>query len=202
MKIICIGRNYVNHAKEMNSPIPTEPVVFMKPSTAILHNNDPFYYPSFTKELHYEVELVIKICKHGRSIEKEFAANYYAEIGLGIDLTARDVQRACKEKGLPWEKAKSFDHSAVINQFYPIENFKKDNIPFRLEKNGTLVQSGNSKEMIFDFDHIISYVSTFFKLNIGDLIFTGTPEGVGPLQIGDELVGYLADQKVFMCEIK
>ena len=192
----------MNHAKEMNSPVPTEPVVFMKPSTAILHNNDPFYYPEFTKDLHHEVELVIKICKHGRSIEKEYASNYYAEIGLGLDLTARDVQRDCKAKGLPWEKAKSFDHSAVINQFYPIEDFAKNDISFRLEKNGEIVQNGNSQDMIFDFDFIISYVSKYFKLNIGDLIFTGTPKGVGPLIIGDVLIGYLGDQKVFTCEIK
>lgn len=188
MKIICIGRNYAEHAKEMKADLPTEPVFFMKPDTALLKEED-FYFPEFTKDLHHEIELVIKISKAGKHIEEQFAHKYYEEIGLGIDFTARDIQAKCKEKGLPWEKAKAFDNSAPIGKFVNKSTLDLNNIQFELKINNTSKQVGHVKDMIFSFDKIISYVSQFVSLKVGDLIFTGTPEGVGPVKIGDKLEG-------------
>jgi 2-keto-4-pentenoate hydratase/2-oxohepta-3-ene-1,7-dioic acid hydratase in catechol pathway len=204
MKIICIGRNYAKHAKELGNTVPTEPVYFMKPDSALLPKKQPFFYPNFTKDLHYEVELVIKICKLGKNISKKFANTYYNEIGLGIDFTARDIQLECKAKGLPWEKAKAFDYSAPLSrEFIQKSEFKNlDDIAFSLEKNGEIVQNGNSQDMLFDFDHLICYISQFMTLKIGDLIFTGTPAGVGPLKIGDQLTGYIEDKKMLDLNIK
>jgi 2-keto-4-pentenoate hydratase/2-oxohepta-3-ene-1,7-dioic acid hydratase in catechol pathway len=203
MKFICIGRNYAEHAKEMNSPVPTEPVIFIKPETALLRNNLPFYYPEFSKDIHHEVEIVLKISKMGKSIEPVFANRYYDEIGIGIDFTARDLQAKCKKDGLPWEKAKAFDYSAAIGNFIPKTNFKAmDNINFHLDINGKQVQVGNTKDLLFTFDQIISYASQFFTLKIGDYIFTGTPEGVGPVKIGDRLEAYLEQEKLLDFEIK
>jgi len=204
MKIICIGRNYAKHAKELGNAVPTEPVYFMKPDSALLPKKQPFFYPNFTKDLHYEVELVIKICKLGKNISKKFASTYYNEIGLGIDFTARDIQLECKAKGLPWEKAKAFDYSAPLSrEFIQKSEFKNlDDISFSLEKNGEIVQKGNSQDMLFDFDHLICYLSQFMTLKIGDLIFTGTPAGVGPVTIGDQLIGYVEDKKMLDLNIK
>lgn len=206
MKIICIGRNYVDHAKELNNPVPSRPVVFMKPPSALLINNRPFYYPEFTKDLHHELEIVLKIGKNGRHVQKEFAADYYREVALGIDFTARDLQSELKKKGQPWEIAKGFDHSAVLSEFIPIERLNRSAIAFQLKKNGEIVQKGNSKDMIFSFEDIIVYVSQYFKLQMGDLIYTGTPAGVGPVQIGDKLEGELftktSIEPLLFCEIK
>jgi acylpyruvate hydrolase len=203
MKIICIGRNYINHSKELNNVVRAEPVFFMKPETALLQKNQPFYYPEFTKDLHYEVELVVRINRVGKHIPKEFAHRYYSELALGVDFTARDVQKHAKEKGLPWEKAKAFDHSAPISKFFDKQELGNvANIEFGLRKNDAVVQKGNSGDMIFSIDHVISYVSKFVTLKIGDLIFTGTPEGVGPVAIGDELVGSLGDNDVLVIPIK
>lgn len=206
MKIICIGRNYVDHAKELNNPVPSRPVVFMKPPSALLINNRPFYYPEFTKDLHHELEIVLKIGKNGRHVQKEFAADYYREVALGIDFTARDLQSELKKKGQPWEIAKGFDHSAVLSEFIPIERLNRSAIAFQLKKNGEIVQKGNSKDMIFSFEDIIVYVSQYFKLQMGDLIYTGTPAGVGPVQIGDKLEGELftktSVEPLLFCEIK
>lgn len=188
MKIICIGRNYAEHAKEMKADLPTEPVFFMKPDTALLKEED-FYFPEFTKDLHHEIELVIKVSKAGKHIEEQFAHKYYEEIGLGIDFTARDIQAKCKEKGLPWEKAKAFDNSAPIGKFVNKSTLDLNNIQFELKINNTSKQVGHVKDMIFSFDKIISYVSQFVSLKVGDLIFTGTPEGVGAVKIGDKLEG-------------
>jgi acylpyruvate hydrolase len=203
MKIICIGRNYTEHAKEMNAAVPTEPIFFLKPDTALIKDDQPFYYPDFSKEIHHEVELVIKINKAGKNIEQEFANKYYNEIGIGIDFTARDIQAKCKEKGLPWEKAKAFDGSAPIGTFLPKTNFANlSDINFHLEINGNQIQKGNTKDLLFSFDNIISYVSKFFTLKTGDLIYTGTPEGVGPVKIGDRLEAYIENQKLLNFEIK
>ena len=202
MKIICIGRNYSNHAKEMNSPIPKEPLFFMKPDTALFRESN-FYYPEFTKDLHHEVELVVKIAKVGKHISVANAHKYYNEIGLGIDFTARDLQRECKEKGLPWEKAKAFDNSAVISQkFIPKDQLELNNITFSLTKNEETVQEGNSRDMLFSIDVLISHISKYITLKTGDLIYTGTPEGVSPIQIGDNLSGYLNGNKLFSIHIK
>lgn len=201
MKIICIGRNYAEHAKEMKSELPTEPVFFMKPDTALLKDAD-FYFPDFTTDLHHEIELVIKISKAGKHIEEQFASRYYTEIGLGIDFTARDIQAKCKEKGLPWEKAKAFDNSAPIGQFINIVGLDLGSISFDLRINGELRQKGNSKDLIFSFDKIIAYVSQFISLKVGDLIFTGTPEGVGPVKIGDRLEGSLNGQALLSLNIR
>ena len=203
MKIICIGRNYADHAKEMNAELPTSPVFFMKPDTALLKDNQPFYYPEFTKDLHYECELVVKISKVGKNIAEKFAPNYYSEIGLGIDFTARDLQQICKEKSLPWEIAKSFENSAPISSKF-IEKSKLDlsATTFYLEKNGYKVQVGTTADFIFTIDQIIAYVSQFMTLKTGDLIFTGTPAGVGPVAIGDRLTGYLESEELFNFEIK
>jgi 2-keto-4-pentenoate hydratase/2-oxohepta-3-ene-1,7-dioic acid hydratase in catechol pathway len=202
MKIICIGRNYSDHAKEMKSEVPTEPVFFFKPDLAILRGNR-FYIPDFTKKVHYEVELVVKINRVGKHIEKQFAHKYYNQIGLGIDFTARDIQQICKEKGLPWEKAKAFENSAVLcHDFIDKDKLDLNNIEFSLEKNGEKVQVGNSNQMIFDIDHIISYMSQFVTLKIGDLIYTGTPAGVGPVTINDKLNGFIGDKEMFKLEIR
>ncbi|HTA82082.1 MAG TPA: fumarylacetoacetate hydrolase family protein [Bacteroidia bacterium] len=203
MKIICIGRNYAEHAKEMKAETPTEPVFFMKPDTALIKDNQPFYYPSFSKEVHHEVEVVLKVCKNGKNIQKQFANKYYDEVSVGIDFTARDLQAQCKAKGLPWEKAKAFDGSGVIGKFMPLAHYKDiNNISFRLDINGKKVQEGNTKDVIFNFDAIIEYVSGFVTLRQGDLIYTGTPVGVGPVQIGDRLEAYLQDEKLLDFEVK
>jgi len=204
MKIICVGRNYVAHARELNNDIPDEPVLFMKPDSALLRNNDPFYIPDWSNDVHHEIELIVRIKKLGKNIEKKFAQRYYDEIGIGIDFTARDVQNYLKDKGLPWEKSKSFDHSAMIcPEFVPIESLPDRNaIQFRLEINGKTVQEGNSALMIFPIDDIISNVSKYFTLKIGDLIYTGTPAGVGPVKIGDRMEGYLEGEKKFDFWIK
>lgn len=203
MKIICIGRNYAEHAKEMNQPVPSEPVIFMKPETAVLKDNAPFFYPEFTKDLHHEVEVVLKISKMGRHIAPEFAGRYYDEIGIGIDFTARDLQAKFKEKGLPWEKAKAFDGSAPLGKFLPKTQFAAMNaIGFHLNVNGKTVQKGNTKDLLFSFDQLIAHVSQFFTLKTGDLIFTGTPEGVGPVKTGDRLEAFIGESKLLDFEIK
>jgi len=203
MKIICIGRNYVAHAKELNNPLPSAPVFFMKPDTALIIRNRPFFYPEFSSDIHYEVELVFKINKNGRHIEEKFAHTYYNEVGIGIDFTARDIQSKCKEKGLPWEQAKAFDGSAPCSKFLHLEKYPDpSNIQFHLLKNGEKVQNGNSSLMIFSIDKIISYVSKFITLKMGDLIFTGTPAGVAPVIIGDKLEAFIEGEKMLKCEIK
>jgi 2-keto-4-pentenoate hydratase/2-oxohepta-3-ene-1,7-dioic acid hydratase in catechol pathway len=201
MKIICIGRNYAEHAKEMKAELPKEPVFFMKPETALLKEED-FYFPDFTKELHHEIELVLKICKVGKSIQPEFADKYYNEIGLGIDFTARDMQANCKAKGLPWEIAKAFDNSAPIGGFINKQDLDLNNINFSLTINGQTKQVGNSNDLIFTFNQVIAYVSKFVTLKVGDLIYTGTPEGVGPVAIGDKLEGYINGNKLLNINIK
>ncbi len=204
MKIICIGRNYVAHAKELENEIPVEPIFFMKPDSALLRNNDPFYIPDWTNEVHHEVELVIKINRIGKNIEKQFAHRYYDEIGLGIDFTARDIQAQLKSKGLPWEKAKAFDQSAVLSStFFPKSIIPDDeSIFFKLNINGETVQEGDSGLMIFGFDELISHVSKYVTLKIGDLIYTGTPAGVGPVKIGDRLEGFLEGKEMFDFMVK
>jgi len=203
MKIICIGRNYVDHAKELNNPLPKAPVFFLKPDTSLLIRNRPFYYPEFSKEIHYETELVIKINRNGKHIQEKFSSKYFNEIGLGIDFTARDLQTNCKQKGLPWEIAKGFDNAAPLSKIISMDELSDtDNIKFHLEINGKRVQEGNSADMIFSVNKIISYVSQFITLKMGDLIFTGTPAGVGPIKIGDHLVGYLEDKKMLNFVIK
>ena len=201
MKIICIGRNYSAHAKEMGNSVPKEPIFFLKPDSAILPKRNPFYIPNFSQEIHYEVELIIKIKKLGKSINLEYAKDYYSEIGLGIDFTARDLQENCKKLGRPWEIAKAFDQSAVISEQF-IEVNSLNEINFSLKKNGEVVQKGNLKEMIFSPDQIIHYISKYMTVKIGDLIFTGTPSGVGPVKIGDKLEGFINAQKMFSVNIK
>ena len=203
MKIICIGRNYVKHAQELKHDVPTEPVFFMKPDTALLQDNKPFFLPDFSNEIHHEIELVIKISKMGKNIDAKFAHRYYDEIGLGIDFTARDLQRQLIEKGLPWEKAKAFDSSAVLGKFLSKEDLGDlGQIHFSLKRNGDVVQSGDSQLMIFSFDTIIEQVSKFVTLKIGDLIYTGTPAGVGPVAIGDSLEGFIGEKKMFDIQVK
>lgn len=203
MKIICVGRNYAEHAKELGNDIPDEPVIFMKPKSALLQSHTPFYYPEFTNELHYECELVLRICKNGKYIQERHAGNYYNGIAVGIDFTARDLQDELKKKGLPWEKSKAFDNSAAVSKFIDITPaMNKKNINFSLLKNGELAQKGNSSKMIFSFDSIIEHVSNYFSLNIGDIIFTGTPAGVGECVVGDELDCYIEDQKLLSIEVK
>lgn len=198
MKIICIGRNYREHAKEMNSDLPDKPVFFIKPDTCLNRNNQPFFYPEFTKDLHYELEVVIRFNRIGRSVNKRFAHRYYDAVSLGIDFTARDLQQECKQKGLPWEIAKAFDYSAPIGEFIPKEEIEDlGNIEFRLEKNDLVVQQGNTRDMIFSFDELIDYVSRFVTFRIGDYMYTGTPAGVGPVQVGDRLKGYLNNRLMF-----
>ena len=201
MKIICVGQNYLKHIEELKSKKSSSPVIFLKPDSSLIAKNQPFFIPEFSNEIHYEIELIIKIKKLGKHIEKRFAPSYYSEIGLGIDFTARDLQNECKINGHPWEKAKAFDHSAVIGTtFYPIEKFNE--IHFELKKNGNLVQQGNANNMVFDFDEIIQHVSKFMTLKIGDIIFTGTPEGVGPIKIGDKLEGFLNGKKIIDLNVK
>lgn len=194
MKIICIGRNYVAHIDELNNEKPSEPVIFIKPDSALLRNGNPFVRPDFSQNIHYELELVIKIKKPGKAIPKAFASDYYDEVSLGIDMTARDLQDHLKAKGLPWEKAKAFDHSAVIGTFRNKEGLDLNDCHFRLEKNGQNVQLGHTSLMLWPIDEIIEHVSQYFMLKTGDYIFTGTPAGVGPIAPGDRLVGYLEDQ--------
>lgn len=204
MKIICIGKNYLEHIREMEGKIPEEPIFFLKPDTALLRNNDPFYIPEWTGNLHHEVELVLRICRLGKNIEMKFAHRYYDAISLGIDFTARDVQSELMKKGLPWEKAKAFDYStAISSKFFPLNSFPKlQKIRFRLDVNNQTVQQATSELMIFGFDEIISHISKFMTLKIGDLIYTGTPAGVGPVKIGDRLEGYLEDEKMFDFRIR
>ncbi len=203
MKIICIGRNYSDHIEELKNEVPDEPVIFMKPKSALLQVHTPFYYPEFTNELHYEVELVLRVCKNGKYIQERHAANYYNGITVGLDFTARDIQDICKEKGLPWEKAKAFDNSAAVGKFLDVTPaLKKNNINFKLLKNNEAVQQGNSGKMLFSFDSIISHISNYFSLNIGDLIFTGTPAGVGECVVGDELEAFLEDQSLLKVDVK
>lgn len=203
MKIICIGRNYVDHAKELNNPVPKEPVFFMKPDTALIQSRNPFIYPSFSNDIHHEVELVVKINKIGKHIEERFAHKYYEEISVGVDFTARDVQQQCKEKGLPWEKAKAFDGSAPTGKFVNISEIKDiNNLNFTLQINGETKQQGNTKDMLFNINQIIAYVSQFVTLKIGDYIFTGTPAGVGPVKIGDKLECFLEDKKLLSFNVK
>ena len=201
MKIICIGRNYVEHAKEMNAPLPSAPIFFMKPETALLRTRD-FFYPKFTSNLHYECEIVLKIDKVGKNIDEKFAHTYYSSCTLGIDFTARDVQQNCKEKGLPWEIAKSFDQSAPLSKTWIPLTGDKQEIKFELEKNGKTVQKGSNFNMIFSFDQIIAYISKFITLKKGDLIFTGTPAGVGAVEIGDNLKCLLMGKDVLNFNIR
>lgn len=203
MKIIAIGRNYAEHAKELNNPVPTTPVIFMKPDTAVLKDNKPFYHPDFSEDVHHEIEIVLKVSKEGKHINEKFAGNYFEEIGLGIDFTARDIQQRHKEKGLPWELAKGFDGSAPISSFVPKANFNDlYNLNFKLDINGKMRQSGNTKDLLFSFERIIAFVSRYITLKKGDLIFTGTPQGVGRVNIGDHLEAYLEDVKMLDFYVK
>ena len=203
MKIICIGRNYLDHVKELGNEIPEEPVIFMKPKNALLQGHTPFYYPEFTNELNYECELVLRICKNGKFIQERQAQDYYNAISVGIDFTARDIQDEHKKKGLPWEKAKAFDNSAVLGKLVEITPaFNRKAIKFSFKKNGEVVQNGNSDDMIFSFNSIIFHISNYFSLNIGDLIFTGTPAGVGECVVGDELEGFLGEEKLLSLTVK
>lgn len=203
MKIICIGRNYSEHAKELNNPLPEKPVFFMKADSSILKNNKPFFLPDFSKDVHYEVELVLKISKLGKNIAEKFANRYFNEIGIGIDFTARDLQKECKSKGLPWEIAKAFENSAPLGKFLPKENFPDlNNIKFHLDINNETVQQGTSGDMIFSFNRLISYLSQFFTLKTGDLIFTGTPAGVGPVKKNDRLQAFIEDNLLLDFKVK
>lgn len=203
MKIICIGRNYVAHAKELNNDVPTKPVFFMKPDSALVIDNRPFFYPDFSKNVHHELELVIRIDRLGRSIEEKFASRYFSEVALGVDFTARDLQDEQKKKGLPWEIAKGFDYSAPISEFFPVSKYKDiHKLDFRLDLNGKTVQEGNSSLMIFSFEKIIAYVSRFMTLKTGDLIYTGTPAGVGPVAVNDRLEAYLEGEKLMDFPVK
>lgn len=204
MKIICVGRNYAAHAAELGNEVPDVPMLFMKPTTALLTDDKPMYYPDFTKDLNYEGELVLKICKNGRHIQPEFADSYYNQIGFGIDFTARDLQQQCKDKGHPWEIAKSFDNSAAISkQFIDVTSLPNiKSIRFVMSLNGVEVQKGDSALMIYSFNDVICYASKFFRLQVGDYIFTGTPSGVGPVKRGDVLEGSIEGNRILTCEIK
>lgn len=203
MKIIAIGRNYAEHAKELNNPVPTTPVIFLKPDTAVLKDNKPFYIPDFSEDVHYELEVVLKICKEGKHIAEKFASNYYDEIGLGIDFTARDIQTKHKEKGLPWELAKAFDNSAPISTFFPKNDFEDlYSLNFELKVNDETRQKGYTKNLLFSFEKIISFVSQYITLKKGDLIFTGTPEGVGKVNKGDKLEAWLEDKQLLNFDVK
>lgn len=203
MKIICIGRNYVKHIEELQNERPDEPVIFLKPETAIVLKKFPFVIPEFTNDVHHEVEVLVKITKVGKYIDAKFAHKYYEEIGLGIDFTARDLQAKLKEKGLPWEKAKAFDGSAVVGEFVPKSDFADpNNINFELTSNGTVVQSGNTQQMLWKIDEIIAYVSQYFTLKKGDIIFTGTPEGVAKVSPNDVLEGFIEGKKLFRIQVK
>jgi len=203
MKIIAIGRNYAAHAKELNNAVPTKPIIFLKPDTAVLKDNKPFYIPDFSSDIHYELEVVLKICKEGKHISEKFAANYYDEIGLGIDFTARDIQTAHKEKGLPWELAKAFDNSAAISTFLPKADFADMyQLQFELQINKETRQNGHTSNLLFSFEHIISFVSQYITLKKGDLIFTGTPEGVGQVKQGDQLEAWLQGKQLLNFSVK
>ena len=203
MKIICIGRNYADHISELNNERPDEPVIFMKPDTAILPKKTPFVIPEFSNDVHHEVEVLVKICKVGKYISPKFAHKYYDEIGLGIDFTARDLQSMLKEKGLPWEKAKAFDHSAIIGDFLPKNNYTSlENLNFELRKNSEIVQKGSTSMMLWNIDEIVSYVSQFFTLKKGDIIFTGTPKGVASVKENDVLEGFLEGKQMFKIQVK
>ncbi len=203
MKLICIGRNYTEHIKELENEKPTDPVVFLKPDTAILLKKQPFFIPDFSEDVHHEVEVLVKINRVGKYINKKFAHKYYKEIGLGIDFTARDLQSKLKAKGLPWEKAKAFDGAAVVGNWLPVENFKNvDNINFSLQKNDTVIQQGNTSLMLWKIDELIEYVSKYFTLKIGDIIFTGTPAGVGKVIANDKLKGFIEGKEMFSITVK
>ena len=203
MKIVCIGRNYLAHIKELDNDLPSEPLFFMKPETALLSVGEPFIYPDFSKEIHYETELVLRICKTGKRIDEKCAFDYYDAITVGIDFTARDLQRECKAKGHPWEKAKAFDGSAPMGEFKKISALKcPDDIAFGMKLNGKWVQQGHSRDMIFSFNRIVSYVSRFVTLQVGDCIFTGTPQGVGEVHVGDTLELFLEDEPMFSFKVK
>ena len=203
MKIICIGRNYTNHIEELNNERPTEPVVFMKPDSAILLKQHPFVIPEFSEDIHHEIEIIVKISKVGKYIEPKFAHKYYDEISVGIDFTARDLQNMLKEKGLPWEKSKAFDHSAIIGDFLPKNNyFSLENINFELRKNSEVVQKGSTSMMLWNIDEIVSHVSQFFTLKKGDIIFTGTPKGVAAVKENDVLEGFLEGKQMFKIHVK
>ena len=203
MKIICVGRNYTDHIKELDNKKPKDPVLFLKPQTAIINKGQPFFIPSFSEEIHYELEVIIKINRLGRFIEKKFSHKYYDEIGLGIDFTARDLQLELKNKGLPWEKAKAFDGSCLIGDWKNKKDFNNiDNIDFRLTKNDEIVQNSNTSLMLWKVDELIEYISKFFTLKIGDIIFTGTPAGVGRVEINDKLKGYMNDDELLSINIK
>ena len=203
MKIFCVGRNYADHAKELGNAVPEEPVIFMKPKTALLPSNTPFYYPQFSNELHYEVEVVLRICKNGKDIQEQNASDYIDAFTIGIDFTARDLQAELKKKGLPWEKAKAWDNSAIIGKWIPFTDEIRNNpIHFSLQKNKEIVQVGNTVHLIFSFDTVIAHISQYFSLNIGDLIYTGTPAGVGECVNEDLLEGYYEKEKMFALEIK
>ena len=204
MKIICIGRNYTDHIAELHNEKPKDPVLFLKPDTALLLKKQPFFIPDFSEDVHYEVELLVRINKVGKHIQQKFAHKYYEEIGLGIDFTARDLQNKLKEKGLPWEKAKAFDGAAVVGEKWLKKKELGDleDLDFRLEKNGEVVQQGNSSHMLWKIDELIEYVSKYFTLKIGDIIFTGTPAGVGPVAINDSLSGFIEDERIFSIQVK
>lgn len=203
MKLLCIGRNYAKHIEELANEKPEHPVVFLKPDSSILLKKHPFVIPEFSKDVHYEVEILVKIKKIGKYIDKKFSHTYYDEIGLGIDFTARDLQSDLKAKGLPWEKAKAFDGAAVIGKWLPKSDFENvDTIAFTLQKNDTVVQDGNTKEMLWKIDELISYISQYFTLKIGDIIFTGTPAGVGPVAVNDKLKGFIGDTEMFSIHVK
>jgi len=203
MKLICIGRNYTEHIKELENEKPTDPVVFLKPDTAILLKKQPFFIPDFSNDVHYEVEVLVKINRVGKHIDKKFAHKYYQEIGLGVDFTARDLQAQLKAKGLPWEKAKSFDGAAVVGNWLPVTDFEDVNaMSFSLKKNDKIVQNGNTSHMLWQIDELIEYVSKYFTLKIGDIIFTGTPAGVGKVKTNDKLVGLLEERELFSITVK
>ena len=203
MKIFCIGRNYAAHARELGNTIPEEPMIFMKPSTALLVNNKPFYYPEFSKDIQYEAEIVLQICKNGKHIEPQFAHQYYDAVAIGIDFTARDLQQRCKDNKHPWEIAKGFDNSAPVSKFIPIkEAMQGGSVQFHFNKNGKTVQRGDTSNMIHSFDAIVCYISKFFKLQQGDFVFTGTPEGVGPIAVGDVFEGFIGERRLLKCEVK
>ena len=202
MKIICIGKNYLKHIDELNSSKEDEPVIFLKPDTSIIQKNQPFFIPEFSKEIHYEVELILKFNRLGKYIESNFTNKYFNQISLGVDFTARDFQNKFKQRGLPWDISKGFDNSALIGDWKSIEDYDLYNINFRLEKNGEIVQQSNSKNMIWKIDELISYASRYFTIKIGDIMFTGTPEGVGLVSVDDILEGFLQDKKVFRVKIK
>jgi len=204
MKIICVGRNYAEHAAELGNAVPENPILFMKPATALLKDNRPFYHPEFSQDIHHEIELVFRISKNGKSIAPQFAHKYYDAVTLGIDFTARDLQQNCKTKGLPWEIAKAFDNSAVLGEWIDIAKAKAENpnFGFQMTKNQQVVQQGDAGQMIHNIDNLIAYISQFFTLQTGDLIYTGTPKGVSKISIGDTYEGFFANQKLFSCEIK